>query len=78
MGFAVDAPAEPMVAGTRQLRQNPQYIGTVSMATYISCTKITYSHCFYVMCRESLYVILYFMEKLLYKGLAYIKYEDDI
>ena len=39
MGFAVDTPAEPMVAGARQLRRNLQYIGTVSTATYISCTK---------------------------------------
>ena len=35
MGFAVDAPAGPMVAGARHLQRNPQYIGTVSTATYM-------------------------------------------
>jgi hypothetical protein len=38
----------------RHLQRNPQYIGTVSTATYISCTKIMYSHCFYIMCSEFL------------------------
>ena len=59
MDFAIDAPAEPMVAGARHLWRNPQYIGTVSMATYISCTKIMHAHC--ISCTASFYRISYIL-----------------
>jgi len=56
VSFAIDAPAQPMVVGARQLPQNPQYIGAISIIFHVQKSPI---HTVSMSCATSLY-ILYF------------------